>query len=205
MDTSHPRNKELILLQIVYLYIVPVLLLYFGVIPPEFRIVMLAGIALLLYGITRRARWTYEDLGIRRDLLKDIIPYALFTAGGIAFSVWLAHIVPHEPFLEWWENKRFLLLFIPVSVLQEIVFRGILMRLLGMAFANPYAIIILNAILFALIHVIYSHSLFVLPFTFIGGIGFAWMYYRYPNLILISASHTILNFTAMILGFFVLR
>jgi hypothetical protein len=31
------------------------------------------------------------------------------------------------------------------------------------------------------------------------------MYYRYKNLVLISISHTILNFVGMILGFFIIR
>jgi membrane protease YdiL (CAAX protease family) len=205
MDTSNRHDKEIVLLQILYLYIVPVHLLYFGVIPPQFRVLMLFGVALLLYGIVKQARWTYQEMGIQKDFLKDILPYTLFTVGGVAFCIWLASVVPHEPFLKWWENKRFLILFIPLSVVQEVVFRGVLMRLLRKAFVNPIFIITLNAFLFALIHVIYLHSIFVLPFTFIAGVGFAWMYYQYPNLVLVSVSHTILNFTAMILGFFIVR
>ena len=137
--------------------------------------------------------------------MEDIVPYSLFTIGGVLFLVWLASIVPHEPFLKWWQNVRFLLLFIPLSILQEIIFRGILMNMLKRAFSNPIFIIGLNAGVFALMHVIYLNFIFVLPMTFIAGIGFAWMYYKYENLVLISIAHTILNFTAMILGFFVIR
>jgi membrane protease YdiL (CAAX protease family) len=105
----------------------------------------------------------------------------------------------------WWENARFLALFIPISVLQEIIFRGILMHMLKRAFQSIPFIIILNASLFALIHIIYLNTSIIMPLTFIGGLGFAWMYHKYPNLIMISISHTVLNFTAMILGFFVLK
>lgn len=199
------RERELVFLQILYLYIIPVLLLYFKIIPGDFRIVMLFGIALLIYGIVKHSKWNYLDLGIFKKFMKDISPYTLFTLGGVSFIFWLSRIVPHSPLLEWWENARFLLLFIPISVLQELVFRGVLMKLLRKVFSSKIYIILLNAGVFAIIHVIYSNATFVLPLTFIAGIGFAWMYYRYPNLILISVSHTILNFVAMIYGFFILR
>lgn len=204
MDDSR-REKEIVLIQILYLYIVPVLLLYFKIIPGSYRMVMLFGIGLLLYAITKRAHWTPKDFGITKKFMKDFLPYLLFTICGVLFLFWLSEIVPHRPFLSWWTNAKFLLLFIPISVVQEIAFRGILMRLLIKAFNNPIFIIVLNASVFALIHVIYLNAKFVLPMTFIAGIGFAWMYYKYPNLILISVSHTILNFVGMILGFFVVR
>ena len=199
------KERELVWVQILYLYIIPVLLLYYKVLPGNFRFLMLFAVAILLYGIVKNDHWTYRDLGIKRDFMKDIIPYLLFTVGGVFFLIWLSQIVPHEPFLKWWRNIQFLLLFIPISVLQEIVFRGVLMNMLRRAFSSPIFIIILNASVFALMHVIYLNSVFVLPMTFIAGIGFAWMYYRYQNLTLISVAHTILNFTAMILGFFIIR
>jgi membrane protease YdiL (CAAX protease family) len=208
MNILNNHEKELVLAQILYLYVIPTLLLYYGVIPEQFRILMLFSVSLLLYGIVKRAEWTFNDLGIRKNFMKDIVPYTLFTISGIGFILWISKITPGiegREYYEWWEDARFLLLFIPISVLQEVVFRGILMRLLEKAFSNPIFIIILNASVFALIHIIYTNTTLVLPLTFIGGIGFAWMYYRYPNLIMISVSHTILNFTAMILGFFVLR
>ena len=204
MDVTK-KDKEIVLVQILYLYIIPVLLLYFKVLPGNFRFLMLFAVALLLFGIVERAHWTPLDMGISKDFLKDIIPYSLFTIGGIFFLIWQAQVVPHNPFLEWWENAKFLLLFIPISVLQEIIFRGVLMNFLRRAFSSPIFVIALNAAVFAFMHVIYLNSTFVLPMTFIAGIGFAWMYYQYKNLILISVSHTILNFTAMILGFFVIR
>lgn len=205
MDIERRKNREIILLQILYLYVIPTLLLYFDVIPDKFRFLMLLTIALTMYGIVRKAHWTSLDLGVEKSFMKDIFPYVVFTVCGVLFLVWLAQITPHARMLEWWENRRFLLLFIPFSILQEIIFRGVLMHLLKRAFTSLTFVIVVNATVFSFMHVIYTHSIFVLPVTFIGGIGFAWIYDRYPNLILISASHTILNFVAMILGFFVLR
>jgi membrane protease YdiL (CAAX protease family) len=199
------KEREIVWIQILYLYIIPTLLLYFNVIPKDLRVLMLFAVAILLFGIVKHAKWSYFDIGVHENFMKDIIPYSLVTVGGVLFLIWLAQIVPHEPFLNWWKNLRFLLLFIPISVLQEIVFRGILMNMLERAFRSPIFIIALNAGVFAFMHVIYLNSMFVLPMTFIAGIAFAWMYYKYKNLILISVSHTILNFVAMILGFFIIR
>ncbi len=199
------KEREIVWLQILYLYIIPVLLLYFKILPGNLRFMMLFGIAILLFGIVRHSKWTYADMGIHKDFMKDIIPYSIFTVGGVLFLVWLAQIVPHIPFLEWDDDVKFLLLFIPISILQEIIFRGILMNMLERTWKSVYFIIVLNAAVFAILHVIYLNSIFILPMTFIAGIGFAWMYYQYKNLPLISASHTILNFVAMILGFFVIR
>jgi len=199
------KEKELVWAQILYLFIIPILLLYFKVIPENLHLVMLFGITLFMYGIIEYEKWTYLDLGIFKNFMKDISPYTIFTIAGVGFLFWLSRIVPHNPLLKWWEDSRFLLLFIPISITQELIFRGILMKLLKQAFSNPIFIIVLNASVFALMHVIFSNATFVLPLTFIAGIGFAWIYYKYPNLILISISHIILNFIAMIFGFFIIR
>lgn len=203
--TEIKKEMEVVWVQILYLYIIPILLLYFKVIPNDLRVVILFGVSILLYGIVRHAKWTPFDLGVKNNFLKDIIPYTVFTVAAILFLVWLSKIVPHEPFMGWWSNIKFLLLFIPVSVAQEIIFRGVLMNMLLRVFKSHIFIIALNAAIFAFMHVIYLNSIFVLPMTFIAGVGFAWMYIRYKNLVLISISHTILNFVAMILGFFVIR
>jgi len=199
------KERELVWVQILYLFILPILLLYFKVIPENYRVIMLLIVTILMFGIVKHAKWAYSDMGIHKTFMEDIVQYTIMTVGGVLFLVWLAQVVPHSPFLGWWKNIKFLILFIPISVLQEIVFRGILMNMLMRVFKSPIFIIVLNSAIFAFMHVIYLNSIFVLPMTFIAGLAFAWMYYRYQNLILISVSHTILNFVAMILGFFVIR
>ena len=199
------KERELVWLQILYLCIIPILLLYYKILPGDLNFLMLLLVSILLYGIVKHNHWTAKDFGMKKHFLKDIFPYTLFTVGGILFLVWLAQVVPHSPFLNWWKSAKFLLLFIPLSVLQEIAFRGILMNMFRRAFKSPIFIIGLNSCVFALMHVIYLNATFVLPMTFIAGVGFAWMFYKYQNLQLISISHTILNFTAMILGFFIIR
>ncbi|MFA7191984.1 MAG: lysostaphin resistance A-like protein [Candidatus Paceibacterota bacterium] len=203
MDTF--REKEIVLVQIFYLFLLPVFLLYFNIIPGSYRFLVLFFVAIMLLGVIHRAAWTYEDIGFKKDWLSDWKSYLLFTFGAIFFLLWLETLVPHNPMMNWYENKKFLLLFAPISILQEIVFRGVLIKMLLKAFEDIKIVIFINALVFALIHVIYANAVFVLPLTFIAGIGFAWMYIYKPNIILISISHTILNFIAMVLGFFIIR
>ncbi len=198
-------KQEIVVVQILYLFILPVLLIYFNVIPSNYRIVVFVAVALMLLGIINYNKWTFRDIGIIKKWHNFFLEYILFTTAGVLFLIWLAYLVPHEPFLHWWENKRFLLLFIPISILQEVIFRGVLLKMLLDASRNIMLVVFINAILFALMHMIYLNHVFILPLTFIGGIAFAWMYIKYKNLILISLSHTVLNFTAMILGFFVVK
>ena len=128
-----------------------------------------------------------------------IISFSVFESGLIAFFI-PNYVQNHPMYLVAIINA---IIFAPI--IEEIIFRGILMNMLERTFKSPYFIIGLNAVVFAMMHVIYLNSIFVLPMTFIAGIGFAWMYYQYKNLPLISIAHTILNFTAMILGFFMIR
>lgn len=203
MDTL--REKEIVLVQIFYLFLLPVFLLYFNIIPGSYRFLVLFFVSIMLLGIIHRSTWTYVDIGFKKDWWTDWKSYLLFTFGAIFFLLWLETLVPHNPMLDWYENKKFLLLFAPISILQEIVFRGVLIKMLLRAFDDVKIVIFINALVFALIHVIYANAVFVLPLTFIAGIGFAWIYIYKPNIVLISISHTILNFIAMVLGFFVTR
>jgi membrane protease YdiL (CAAX protease family) len=205
MEEDIKKEREIVWVQILYLYLIPILLLYFKVVPSNFRILMLLVVTFLIYGIARYEKWDSEDFGIQKDWKKYFWSYLIFTIAGVGILFLVEELEIGKPFLNWWKNAKFLLLFIPLSFIQELIFRGVLMNMLRRVFTNKWFIIFLNASLFALMHIIYLKSYFTLPLAFIAGIGFAWMYYKYKNLILISASHAILNFIAMILGFFIIR
>jgi membrane protease YdiL (CAAX protease family) len=199
------KERELVWVQILYLYLIPILLLYYKVIPSSFRILLLLLVSFFIYGIARYEKWNNLDFGIQASWRKYFLPYLIFTVCGVIFLFLVEELEIGSPMLNWWTNIKFLLLFIPLSVIQEIIFRGVLMNMLRRVFSNMWFVIILNAGVFALMHIIYLKAFFTLPLTFIAGVGFAWMYYKYPNLVLISISHTILNFVGMVLGFFIIR
>lgn len=204
MDVTR-KDKELVWVQILYLFLIPIMLLYYKIIPSNGRILVLVIVTILIYGIARFEKWNRIDFGIRDNWKEYFLPYFIFTVIGAGLLFLVEELEIGVPMLNWWTNLRFLLLFIPLSVLQEVVFRGVLMNMLRRVFTSKWFIIILNAAVFSLMHIIYLNAWFTLSLTFIAGLGFAFMYYKYPNLVLISISHTILNFIGMVLGYFILR
>ncbi|MCE9585300.1 CPBP family intramembrane metalloprotease [Candidatus Nomurabacteria bacterium] len=196
-------SKRLIFLQIFLIFIFPVFLLYFKILPLDWRILVLALSALFIYGIIHHEKWSHREMGVRHDNIKKSLPYYLFfTTLGVAFlflidyKVRMPDIDTVRFFVKTW------LLFLPISFFQEFAFRSFLIPRLKLLFNNQYLIVLVNAILFTFIHIIYPNLGIGIPLAFISGLFFAWIYLRYPNLLLVFISHAILNLTAVLLGFF---
>lgn len=196
-------SKGLIIAQILLIFVLPVALLYFDVISYYWRILLLMLNSLVIYGIIRHENWTYEDMGLHHHNIKQAIPfYAFFTVLGVI----ALFIIDHKINMPDVDTKIFFIktfaFFIPISFFQEFAFRAFLIPKLKEIFTSDYFVILSNAVLFTLIHIIYPNIGIGLPIAFVSGIFFAWLYIKYPNLLLVSASHMILNLTAVLLGFF---
>ena len=148
MDNTK-RDRELVWVQILYLYLIPIMLLYYKVIPSNFRILTLLVVTFFIYGIARYEKWENKDFGIQKNWHKYYLPYLIFTIAGVILLLIVEEIEISSPMLNWWHNARFLLLFIPLSVIQELIFRGVLMNMLRRVFVNKWFIIILNATVFS--------------------------------------------------------
>lgn len=196
-------SKRLIITQIFLIFILPVLLLYFKILPIGWRAILFVISSLFIYGIIRHEHWTHEDMGVRHDNFKKALPfYLFFTVLGIV----LLFLIHYKIDMQNIGTKMFYLktfiFFLPSSFFQEFAFRSFLMPRLREVYKNVYCVILLNAVLFTLVHIIYPKLGIGLPLAFISGIFFAWLYFKHPNLILISISHALLNLTAVLLGFF---
>lgn len=185
------------------LFVLPILLLYFGIVPLKYRFVVLTIFFLALVVIIVKERWTPRQLGLRTDNLKDVLlPYGLFTVLGVLVLLGVARTIGRHTVSRWWTYPHFLFLFLPISFSQEFAYRAFLMpQLLNVTSSVP-VVCCVNAALFAFLHVIYPDLGIILPLAFAGGLGFAVMYHRYPNLFAISASHMVLNFVAVLHSFF---
>lgn len=191
------------LLEVVYIFIIPVLLIYYGVIPMNYRIPTLIAITVFLIGIMIESKWTKAQIGLSTKITtKAIILYSVFTIVGVWSIVIFGKELGYTPLENWQTNTRFLAFFIPLSVLQEIAFRGFLIPRLHQIFTDHTTVVLVNAGLFTILHIIYPEPNLMLPLAFAGGLGFAALYEFYPNIILVSISHTILNFFAVLYGFF---
>ena len=195
-------SKKIVISQIVLIFILPVALLYFNVVSSDWRVFLLALCSLFIYGIIRHEKWTHEDMGLNNNFKKYLLPYIIFTIVSVGLIFFIDskigfESIRHKPVL-----LEKLLLFLPISFFQEFAFRAFLIHRLKLISKSNLTIIGINVILFTLIHVIYPSLNVILPVTFIGGIFFAWLYIKYPNFLLISLSHSAVNITAVLLGFF---
>ncbi len=199
-------SKRLILVQIFIIFVLPVFLLYFHILPVSWRFVMLAISSLVIYGIIRKEEWSFEEMGVRHDNFKKSLPfYFSFVVVGII----ALFLIDHKLNMPDIDTKKYIIhtwiFFIPISFFQEFAFRSFLIPRLEKLYSNKYLIILFNAILFTLLHIIFPNLGIGLPIAFVSGIFFALLYLKYPNLVLISIAHSVLNIVAVLLGFFVIR
>jgi membrane protease YdiL (CAAX protease family) len=191
------------LLQILLIFVLPIILLFFNIIKKRFRLLLLFLISLLAIGIVFVEKISANNLGLRIDNFRiSIFPYAIFTIVALIAIFLFAFLLRRKPDVNWKKDIHFLYLFIPISALQEFLYRGFLFFKLESVSTNIFWVILANTVLFTLLHVIYRDIKVNIPFAFVAGLGFSLMYYYYPNLILISISHMILNYFAVFFGFF---
>ncbi len=166
---------------------------------------MLGIIFLTVCTIMFLQHWTIFQLGIRFDnFYLALVPYTIFTIAGLIVIFFASRYIKHRHPRRWYRDPHFLFLFVPISISQEIIYRSFLMNKLEYLSGSIIFVVLLNAILFAFIHSIYPHAKFTVLLGFLSGLGFASVYYYFPNLILISISHSILNFVAVWFGLFTL-
>jgi membrane protease YdiL (CAAX protease family) len=165
--------------------------------------IALSIISLITIGIVIVEHWSLAKLGIRLDnIASSLLPYALFTIAGALGIFLIAKAIKRSITADWKKNSHFLGFFILISFAQELIFRGFLMPELEKIFSSAILIIGVNAFLFAFMHAIYPNRKLTLPFAFIAGLGFAAIYFYFPNLVLITIAHSILNFVAVLFSFF---
>jgi membrane protease YdiL (CAAX protease family) len=191
-----PAARALVALQIVALYVLPVLAIVAGAVPAAYRYwVFGVGMTVPLAEMVV-ARWSPRRLGLRLDNLAPRLgPYAAFTAALVAGSLLLAWLLGRSPAghpLDRWD-PALAAGIVALSLAQEVCFRGYLLAKLGVVFDRAAPKILANAALFAWMHAIYPDPLLSVAVTFPVGLGFAAMFVRYPNLWLAGASHAVLN------------
>lgn len=200
--TIRTGKKELFL-QILLVFIIPIFLIKGGIIPLQLRSLILISVVFVLLLVLLKEKWTLPMLGIQKAPIKKyFVHYAVFTAIGVVIISQLGEKIGYEELAQWWQHKHFLYLFFIVSLFQEIAYRGYLIPALIKLSRSPLSVIVCNTLLFTLLHTIFPNLLVNLPLALLGGFGFAILYMKYPNLPLIIVSHSVLNFVAVLYGFF---
>jgi membrane protease YdiL (CAAX protease family) len=197
-------SKKELWLQVFIVFVLPILLIKANLIEIEDRIWVLGILISLLMGVLIKEKWTWTMLGATTYRIKKyFLPYVVFTVATILLCYIFSENIGHEELNGWWKHGHFLYGFFIVSLFQEIGYRGYLIPALGKILKKPVLIVLVNALLFMFLHVIFPNPMIGLPIAFIGGIGFAVMYLRYPSLPLIILSHALINFFVVLYGFFV--
>lgn len=197
-------SKHSLLFQIALIFLVPIILVRLNIIPIALHTIFLIGAAVVLVGILIKDRWNAEMLGMGMFKKRYVLAYLIFTTVGIVTISQMGELVGKEELARWWGHAHFMYLFFVVSLFQEVAYRGYLIPALGKLMHAPILIIITNALFFTFLHIIFPNVLINLPLAFVGGIGFAYMYIRFPSLPLIILSHAALNFVAVLYGFFII-
>lgn len=188
-------------LEVFLLFVLPVLLIVGGFIPLNQRGTVLITVVILIVFVSILQKIPLKTLGIRTDnLKKSFIPYFLFTLAGAIGLFILSQILDKSPLPEWWTYSHLQWAFLPISIVQEFGYRAFLQTKLQKLLV-PWQAILLTTLLYSGMHVLWKDPLIILM-TFIGGLGWGYLWYKYPNLYLISISHTILNFLAIYFNFF---
>lgn len=182
------------------LYLVPVGLVYAGILPFSLRFHFLIAVTLVTVLLFATRQESLVELGIKNCNWKsDFLPYFLIT---LPFLIILA-LAPKtglagRKFIP--SSINFYIFYILVSSpCQEFLYRAALRVAVKQISESTYLYIIISAVLYSLLHIVYKDA-FTLAITFVIGIVWAAVYWKHPNLFLVSLSHAILGLVTIRLG-----
>ena len=197
-------NKVYTWLQIILLFVLPVILLLFDVVPYDAHLLFGGIILCLIVGIVLKERWTLSDLGLQLRFKREAwLVHIAVTIVGVGVIVFLARML-HLPSADisaqgfYHFNPIFL---IALNFAQEFLYRVFLIRKLELVLSRMTLVVIANAFIFAFMHLIFTPPWFMFGVTLIMGAVYAILYIRYRSWILVGLSHTVLNALAIYLCF----
>lgn len=141
--------------------------------------------------------WNYEK---KNTDLETIVVYATFTLAGIAFLLIAKGLFNLKTDTSILDKLSFRLFVIPLCFAQVLSYRTFLIKFLNKYLKSERSVIIANTMCFTTMHCMFSWQFILI--CFIGGLGFAFIYYHYRNFLWMGISHTILNVTAALIGAF---
>lgn len=204
------ERKRILVAETVFLLLIPLFLMSFY---ENLRILRYALLSVglgYMYVFARTYRLRLADFGLRRFHLRRAGLVTMVLTGLMSLFLLAGLYAVPELFSQGVKATRLLdmplwLILISYALLsaplQEVVFRGIIIRRLELIVKNKWLIIGISAFLFALVHVMFLNPMLVVV-TFIGGLVWGWLFMRYGNLWPIQVSHSVLG---SILIWFVLK
>ncbi|QHU94069.1 CPBP family intramembrane metalloprotease [Candidatus Saccharibacteria bacterium oral taxon 488] len=196
--TTH-RRQIIYLYTIVCVYLTLPILICIGIIPWNMKFVALIVGVVAMYIVMRILGNTHSDIGITRQRtiysLKTVLPITivLLIAAGL-------FLLLEKPRFSPTEGIGFYVFYILISCpAQELLFRGILSRMLQELRLHRVLELGVAAALFGYVHIIYGDMLTVVVMSIVGIVWYR-AYQRSSNLIGVTMSHVILGVMTIALG-----
>lgn len=196
--TAH-RRQMIYLCAIVCVYLMLPILICIGVIPWNMKFAALVVGVVAMYIVMRILGNTHSDIGITRQRtiysLRTVLPItiALIIAAGL-------FLLLEKPRFSPTEGVGFYIFYIFISCpAQELLFRGILSRILQELRLHRTLELGLAAVLFGYVHIIYGD---ILTVVIMGIVGLFWYraYQQSLNVIGVTISHVVLSVMTIALG-----
>lgn len=185
---------------LVFVYIVPVLLLLFEIIPYEYRFYVLEVITVLLFIYAKLTKATFKQLGFRVDNFKESFIKLLPVTIGLSLTMLLVYALDaSKPAL--YGTLVFYIFYVFISSpSQEFIYRSFLFHLFSKIDLSKSQRILFSSLLYSFVHIIYL-DVATLVVTFLIGLYWGYHYDRFRNWYSVSLSHSILGAVSILLGF----
>ena len=166
---------------------------------------VITGVTVISYGLWRGGyKWKSLFKEKKISLYFYIIVFLISVGLSVSLSEvdsWLRNIYPMT---EIWQELfqtiykanivvSFIAIAIVPPIIEEVLFRGIILRGF-LKIYSPIVAIILSASLFAVIHI----NIWQMVPAFIAGLALGWIYYRSKSLLLVIFSHAVFNANAVL-------
>lgn len=170
---------------------------------PMMLVVMSALSSIVAAAVFVTARWSVLSRSYVRSRQWLVLMWAgVAAAGAIIPSVWLQEQLPDLP--NWAEGQFDMILrdrwgYVAVGLLaplvEEMVFRGAILRSLLSAVSRPWIAVVLSAVLFAVVHANPAQ----IPHAMLVGLLLGWMYMRTDSIVPGVAYHWVNNSIAYVM------
>lgn len=197
-DVQEKRRFFLLLLLVFYL---PVILIWSGILSFSIRYYLLVFMTIAVAAYVALRGRDLAQLGFRRDTFRgSLIWNGLLSAclALILLGLYFAGLIRH-PHMPAWSLFYVFYVFIS-SPFQEFLFRSVLFcegRAAGIT--KPVHLITLSAVTYCFLHVIW-HDIITLIVTFVMGIIWGVIYFKYSNFWGVTLSHAVLGVLSIAVG-----
>lgn len=130
------------------------------------------------------------DLFKKENIWKGVLGYLGMTLFLLGMLIWQSDPIQ---FPSWLNDNESVVFLAAHTLAQEIVFRTYLVNRLKKALRSGFVISFFGGAIFAIAHLALPEISAILPYLFIVGCCWTYLYTRYPNILLVWLSHFLGN------------